>query len=188
MPNQLIEITNIGGKRELYQGYLPGPDDKHELRTLEQIQGRGEDIIKALNGGDPDATPPVPAEEEGPTIKWKRIADRGDSGNGPQVKVSSKENGDIIVIEGNGRFGSYIDAFGGQINYDDGLITGVQGGAFNGWWGTDSIQFDPGTGSIQTLIREFRNGILVSVTNSQGIAGAGTENDPALSVFQMGDT
>lgn len=188
MPNQLIEITNIGGKRELYQGYLPGPDDKHELRTLEQIQGRGEDIIKALNGGDPDATPPVPAEEEGPTIKWKRIADRGDSGNGPQVKVSSKENGDIIVIEGNGRFGSYIDAFGGQINYDDGLITSVQGGAFNGWWGTDSIQFDPGTGSIQTLIREFRNGILVSVTNSQGIAGAGTENDPALSVFQMGDT
>ena len=132
MPNQLIEITNIGGKRELYQGYLPGPDDKHELRTLEQIQGRGEDIIKALNGGDPDATPPVPAEEEGPTIKWKRIADRGDSGNGPQVKVSSKENGDIIVIEGNGRFGSYIDAFGGQINYDDGLITGVQGGTFEG--------------------------------------------------------
>ena len=183
MPNQLIEITNIGGKRELYQGYLPGPDDKHELRTLEQLEGDGEPVLKDLNPGNPEAIPPVPAEEEGPTIKFRRIAERATS---PQVQV--KDGGDVIRIEGNGEFGSYIDAFGGQINYNDGLITGVQGGAFNGWWGTDSIQFDPGTGSIQTLIREFRNGILVSVTNSQGIAGAGTENDPALSVFQMGDT
>jgi hypothetical protein len=183
LPNQLIEITNIGGKRELYQGYLPGPDDKHEFRTLEQLEGDGEPIIKGLDAGDPGADPPVPAEEEGPTIKWRRIAERATS---PQIQV--KDGGNVIRIEGNGNNLSYIDPFEGQINFTDGLVTDIQGGTFNGWWGTDSIQFDPGTGSIQTLIREFRNGILVSVTNSQGIAGAGTEADPGFSVFQMGDT
>jgi hypothetical protein len=35
--NQLMEIANAGGKRELYKGYLAGPDDKHEIRMLEQL-------------------------------------------------------------------------------------------------------------------------------------------------------
>jgi len=47
IPNQLIEITNIeednedGEVRELYEGYEVGPTDKHQFRTLVQIEGEG---------------------------------------------------------------------------------------------------------------------------------------------------
>lgn len=112
MPNQLIEITNIGGKRELYQGYLPGPDDKHELRTIEQIDARGEPVIKPL----------ATNEEEGETIKWKRVADIG---SGAQINVSTVSNGDVIEVRGNGFSLPYIDPFGNGINFDDGLATGL---------------------------------------------------------------
>jgi hypothetical protein len=189
MPNQLIEITNIGGKRELYQGYLPGPDDKHELRTLEQLEGDGEPVLKDLNPGDPEATPPVPAEEEGPTIKFRRIAERATS---PQVQV--KDGGDVIRIEGNGEFGSYIDAFGGQINYNDGLITGVQGGTFNGWWGTIEWVYEAAGGSEETYLhlrQTFRNGILTKVEYWSGVApvdAPGTEGSPAIVVYNMTDS
>jgi len=122
MPNQLIEIANIGGKRELYQGYLVGPDDKHELRTIEQIEARGEEIIKPLDAGDPDADPPVPAEEEGETIKWKRIAENESKG---QIQVTTKDGGDVIEIEGNDVFGSYEDERGGRIDVVDGLVTTI---------------------------------------------------------------
>jgi hypothetical protein len=119
LPNQLIEITNIGGKRELYQGYLPGPDDKHEFRTIEQIDARGEPIIKPLKTG----------EEEGETIKWKRVADIG---SGAQINVSSVADGDVIEVRGNGFNTPYIDPFGNGINFSDGLaeslIEGQEGG------------------------------------------------------------
>ena len=121
MPNQLIEITNIGGKRELYQGYLVGPDDKHELRTIEQLESRGEPVIKPLGEGDAEATPPVPPEEEGETIKWKTIAERATS---PQIRVATKENGDAIVIEGNGENGG-TGGFATLVTYEDGLWTSV---------------------------------------------------------------
>jgi len=121
MPNQLIEIANIGGKRELYQGYLVGPDDKHELRTIEQLESRGEPVIKPLGEGDAEATPPVPPEEEGETIKWKTIAERATS---PQIRVATKENGDAIVIEGNGENGG-TGGFATLVTYEDGLWTSV---------------------------------------------------------------
>lgn len=106
--NQLIEITNIGGKRELYKGYLVGPDDKHELRTIEQIDADGEPVIKPL----------AEDEEEGETIKWKTIKE----GDLAQINVRSDESGDSIIVEGNGVNGSYEDPFGGRVDYYDGLV------------------------------------------------------------------
>ena len=117
LPNQLVEITNIGGKREIYQGYLVGPDDKHEFRSLEQLEGDGEPIIKELDPGDPGGDPPVPAEEEGDTIPFRRIAQRATS---PQVQV--KDGGDVIRVEGN----EYDQSFGGLVkalSVTDGLVT-----------------------------------------------------------------
>jgi hypothetical protein len=138
LPNQLVEITNIGGERELYKGYLPGPDDKHEFRTLEQLEGDGEPIIKELDPGDPEADPPVAPEEEGPTIKWRRVAQRASR---PQVQV--KDGGDVIRIEGNGEMAG-LGGFATLLTYDDGLITSVLDEPF-GYEGEVSIVDGCGT-------------------------------------------
>lgn len=152
MPNQLIEITNIGGKRELYQGYLPGPDDKHELRTLEQLEGDGEPVLKDLNPGNPEAIPPVPAEEEGPTIKFRRVAQRATR---PQITI--KDGGDVIRVEGND-FSSGTGGFAALLNHDDGLATSVLDVPF-GYEGQVSIVDGCGT-----LIHQmgFEKGLLVT--------------------------
>ncbi len=132
MPNQLIEIANIqeddeeGEVRELYKGYLPGPDDKHELRTLVQIDAEGEPVIK-----------PVATGEDPPdSVRFKRV--KPNASQGPQVNVSTQDDGDTIMVEGNGVFISYRDAFGGGLEFTDGLVTakiepeeGVVGDNFN---------------------------------------------------------
>ena len=116
LPNQLIEITNIqedtedGEVRELYKGYLPGPDDKHELRTVVQIEAEGEPIIKPLATG----------EEEGPSIKWKRI--KPNQSRGPQINISTEDDGDTIMIQGNGESIEYTDMLGGGLVFKDGLV------------------------------------------------------------------
>jgi hypothetical protein len=152
MPNQLIEITNIGGKRELYQGYLPGPDDKHELRSLEQLEGDGEPVLKDLDPGDPDADPPVPAEEEGETIKFRRVAQRTTR---PQIQI--KDGGDVIRVEGNEQKGD-TGGFAALLSYDDGLVTSVLDVPF-GYEGVVSIVDGCGT-----IIHQmgFEKGLLVT--------------------------
>lgn len=189
MPNQLVEITNIGGKRELYEGYLPGPDDKHQFRTLEQLEGDGEPVIKDLDPGDPEADPPVAPEEEGPTIKFRRVAERATN---PQIQV--KDGGDVIRVEGNGYDDTYIDPFGGQVAVADGLVTGIQGGAFSGWWGTIEWVYEAAGGSEETYLhlrQTFRNGILTKVEYWSGVApvdAPGTEGSPAIVVFNIIDS
>ena len=184
MPNQLVEIANIGGERELYKGYLIGPDDKHELRTIEQLEGDGEPIILPLDPGDPEADPPVAPESEGDTIKWRRIAQRASS---PQVQV--KDGGDVIRIEGNGFDGGDFSAVRKfSIGIYDGLVTSFLKDELSGWWGTVAIQFDPNGGSLQTLELDFEDGILVAVRCSQGVTGAGTQGDEGFANFQIGDT
>jgi len=149
MPNQLIEILNLGdedteGRRELYKGYDKALD-KHDLRAVEQLQTRGVPIIEPLDPGDEatdpvvtedgtvitPGTPAVPPEEEGDTIKWRTIAERATQA---QIKVVEKEAEEpdedgktrsYIQVEGNSQSGTYFDLFGGQIDYDDGLITGM---------------------------------------------------------------
>ena len=99
LPNQLIKIENIGGKREWYEGYMEGPDDKHKFRTAEQLETRGVGLIAPLDPGSPEeppildaegtivkeGKPAVPPEKEGETLKWK-TADGRASG-------SATENG-----------------------------------------------------------------------------------------------
>jgi hypothetical protein len=112
LPNQLVEIANIGGKREIYKGYTAGPDDKHEVRSLEQLEGEGEPIIKPLGEG----------EEEGDTLPFKMIAE----GERHQVTVRTNAGGDAVVVEGNGTgVLTYADGFDGQISFDDGLVTSI---------------------------------------------------------------
>lgn len=175
LPNQLVEIANTGDGREIYKGYSAGPDDKHEFRSLKQLEGRGEPIIKALDPGDAEADPPVPAEEEGDVIPFKMIAERATQ---PQVRVTA-DGDDIVQIEGNGFDDTYFDPFGGSVSFKDGLATGIAGGAFSGWWGTVIYQ----TGGGLPLGREdYQNGIKVASyfpsTGGTWVAIPGTEEAP----------
>jgi hypothetical protein len=147
MPNQLIEILNLGeeseaGRQEVYKGYDVALD-KHDVRAVLQQQTPGVAIIEPLAAAV-DAVPPVvvdgtvvtpgtpaiPAEEPGDFIRWRTISERQ---TGAQIKVQEKESGELadgekrgyIEVTGNSESGTYFDPFGGQINYDDGLITGI---------------------------------------------------------------
>jgi hypothetical protein len=148
MPNQLIEILNLGeeseaGRQEVYKGYDVALD-KHDVRAVLQQQTPGVAIIEPLAAAVPavppvtDAggtvvtpgTPAIPAEEPGDFIRWRTISERQ---TGAQIKVQEKESGELadgekrgyIEVTGNSESGTYFDPFGGQINYDDGLITGI---------------------------------------------------------------
>jgi hypothetical protein len=70
----------------------------------------------------------------------------------------------------------------------DGLVKSFTKIDDSGWWGTVGIQFDPNGGTLQTLELDFEDGSLVDVRCSQGVTGDGTEADPALVNFQIGDT
>jgi len=178
LPNQLIEIENIGGKRELYQGYLVGPDDKHELRTIEQIEGRGEPIIKPLDPGDPEADPPVPAEEEGETIKWKTIAEKESQA---QIRVSTKDDGDVVQIEGN----SFDQSFGGlvkNLSVNDGLVTGFEdagGDNFNVEYYTWGVTSDGTTGEVFTT----KLSLVFTIYYRDGLASL-TDDMEAVTVYE----
>ena len=176
LPNQLVEIENIGGHRELYKGYEVGPDDKHQLRTLEQTEDRGEAIlVDEPQGG------------EGDTIKFKSIAERATQ---PQVRVTTQGQ-NIVQIEGNGKDLNYTDPFQGQINFIDGLVSDIQGGAFTGWWGTIEWVFEAANGNEETYLhlrQTFTNGILTNVEYWSGlapVAAPGTENAPGGIVFNI---
>ncbi len=94
MPNQLIEILNLGeegeaGRQEVYKGYDVAID-KHDLRAVLQQQTPGVAIIEPLAAAVPavppvtDAggtvvtpgTPAIPAEEAGDYIRWRTVDGR----------------------------------------------------------------------------------------------------------------
>ena len=159
LPNQLVEITNIGGEREWYQGYLVGPDDKHELRTAEQIlPASAEDaapeeeadsghfstaipIIKPLDEAIEAVEPVVDGDGKIITKGTPAVPaeEEGDTikwrfltqrSTAPQVNVQSTAGGGGVLIKGN----DYSENFPGLIKnltVDDGLVTGFEdaGGA-----------------------------------------------------------
>jgi hypothetical protein len=180
-PN-LPEIKNVGGKREVFKARVPA-GDTYDFRTLEQLEGDGEPVIKDLDPGDSEADPPVAPEEEGDTLKFRRVAERATS---PQIQV--KDGGDVIRIEGNEYDSSESAVRKFNISIVDGLVTSFLKDDLSGWWGTVGIQFDPNGGSLQTLELDFEDGILVAVRCSQGVTGDGTEGDPGFVNFQIGDT
>lgn len=108
-PN-LWEGRNVGGFREIYKE-RQNAGDYYEFRTLEQLEGDGHPVLKALE----------PGEQEGDTLKIRRIAERKDYP--PQIKV--EDGGNVIRIRGNSKDLNYFDPFGGQVNVIDGLVTSV---------------------------------------------------------------
>ena len=117
MPNQLIEILNLGeesegGRQELYKGYDIALD-KHDLRSVLQQQTPGVAIIEPLAPAV-DAVPPVvvdgtivtpgtpaiPPEEPGDYIRWRTVDGRAsysESNNAEttrQIEVRQREEDD----------------------------------------------------------------------------------------------
>ena len=114
MPNQLIEILNLGeesegGRQELYKGYDIALD-KHDVRAVLQQQTPGVPIIEPLAPAV-DAVPPVvvdgtivtpgtpaiPPEEPGDYIRWRTLDGRvsgGEQSNpdtSRQIEVRERE-------------------------------------------------------------------------------------------------
>lgn len=114
MPNQLIEILNLGeedeeGRQEIYKGYDKAID-KHDLRSVLQQQTPGVPIIEPLAPAV-DAVPPVvvdgtivtpgtpaiPPEEPGDYIRWRTLDGRvsgGEQSNpdtSRQIEVRERE-------------------------------------------------------------------------------------------------
>ena len=114
MPNQLIEILNLGeesegGRQELYKGYDIAID-KHDLRSVLQQQTPGVPIIEPLAPEVP-AVPPVvvdgqivtpgkpaiPPEEPGDYVRWRTLDGRvsgGEQSNpdtSRQIQVRERE-------------------------------------------------------------------------------------------------
>lgn len=188
LPNQLVEITNIGGKREIYEGYLPGPDDKHQFRSLEQLEdGNGYEapVIKALQEG----------EEEGDTIPFVGLGvlqpQSGDDKPTRPANFEASGDNKVSLLNFTGVDGPInIPVGGGVLNFAGGLCTGGAGngdpGSGEGLWGQIGWQYAPPVGSIQSMILFVENGIIKRVTNTQGVLGDGTEGDPIFTNFQTG--
>ena len=105
MPNQLIEILNLGeeseaGRQEVYKGYDIAID-KHDLRAVLQQQTPGVPIIEPLAPGVP-AEPPVivdgqivaagkpaiPPEEPGDYIRWRTLDGRASYSESSNINTS----------------------------------------------------------------------------------------------------
>ena len=151
MPNQLIEILNLGeedeeGRQEVYKGYDKALD-KHDVRAVLQQQTPGVAIIEPLAAAV-DAVPPVvvdgtvvtpgspaiPAEEAGDYIRWRTIADRSSEGSGadPQIIVEEMENDEedetgkkrkFVKVRGNEVNESHSDVGLFDIDIVDGLVS-----------------------------------------------------------------
>ena len=126
MPNQLIEILNLGeeseaGRQEVYKGYDIALD-KHDVRAVLQQQTPGVAIIEPLAPAV-DAVPPVvvdgtivtpgtpaiPAEEPGDYIRWRTVSERQ---SGAQIKVEEKKSGELA----DGKKRGYIEITGNSVN------------------------------------------------------------------------
>ena len=132
MPNQLIEILNLGeedegGRQEIYKGYDKAID-KHDLRAVLQQQTPGVAIIEPLDQGkeaeppveipNPDGPgtilvtpgkPAIPPEEPGDFIRWRTISERQ---TGAQIKVEEKKSGELA----DGKKRGYIEITGNSVN------------------------------------------------------------------------
>ena len=152
MPNQLIEILNLGeegegGRQEIYKGYDIALD-KHDVRAVLQQQTPGVPIIEPLApavdavppvtdaGGTviTPGTPAIPPEEPGDYIRWRTIADRSSEGSdgNPQIIVEEMENDEedetgrkrkFVKVRGNTVNESHSDVGLFDIDIVDGLVS-----------------------------------------------------------------
>ena len=126
MPNQLIEILNLGeeseaGRQEVYKGYDVALD-KHDVRAVLQQQTPGVAIIEPLAAEVPavppvvvdgtvvtPGTPAIPPEEPGDYIRWRTVSERQ---SGAQIKVEEKKSGELA----DGKKRGYIEITGNSVN------------------------------------------------------------------------
>ena len=105
MPNQLIEILNLGeeseaGRQEVYKGYDIAID-KHDLRAVLQQQTPGVPIIEPLAPEVPavppvvvdgqvvtPGTPAIPPEEPGDYIRWRTLDGRASYSESSNINTS----------------------------------------------------------------------------------------------------
>ena len=181
MPNQLIEILNLGeegeaGRQEVYKGYDKAID-KHDLRAVLQQQTPGVPVIEPLAAAVPavppvvvdgtvvtPGTPAIPAEEPGDYIRWRTISERQ---TGAQIKVEEKESGELadgekrgyIEITGNNYTNFLGEQFITLLETNDGLVTEFTGTPF-GMDETVRVINECGT-RVDILV--FEKGLLVRV-------------------------
>jgi hypothetical protein len=156
MPNQLIEILNLGeeseaGRQEVYKGYDVALD-KHDVRAVLQQQTPGVAIIEPLAPAV-DAVPPVvvdgtvvtpgtpaiPAEEAGDYIRWRTVDGRdstSDNGSSRQIEVRERKEDNeelpgqkkrVVEVVGNDFTQFTSDEFIVEMESNDGLCKRFRG-------------------------------------------------------------
>jgi hypothetical protein len=157
MPNQLIEILNLGeeseaGRQEVYKGYDVALD-KHDVRAVLQQQTPGVAIIEPLAPEVPavppqtDAggtvvtpgSPAIPAEEPGDYIRWRTIDGRdstSDNGSSKQIEVRERKEDNeelpgqkkmVVEVVGNDFTQFTSDEFIVEMESNDGLCKRFRG-------------------------------------------------------------
>lgn len=117
MPNQLIEIEQVGGEVELFKSYVEA-SDRHQIRTL-----------KALEGGSGGISVLQVLETPEDTVNFKWV---GPGGSPIQINVEA-EGDEGIIVKGNGASGlfTFLDCDNMPVvsfEVADGLITSPSGG------------------------------------------------------------
>lgn len=143
---------------EIGKTYESG-DDKIHFRTLMQMEGDGQPIIKADAEG----------AEKPDSIKFKRIIDRGTDA---QVEVTDQDG--AILVRGNSYDNDITDAHKVTFTVRDGLVESMTKIETTGWWGSVTARI--GSGDI-VFVLGFEDGLLTSVNNYSGVV-TGTQASP----------
>jgi hypothetical protein len=188
MPNQLIEILNLGeeseaGRQEVYKGYDVALD-KHDVRAVLQQQTLGVPIIEPLAAEVPavppvvvdgtvvtPGTPAIPAEEAGDYIRWRTVDGRdstSDNGSSRQIEVRERKEDNeelpgqkkrVVEVVGNDFTQFTSDEFIVEMESNDGLCKRFRGIPF-GMDETVRVINECGT-RVDILV--FEKGLLVRV-------------------------
>jgi hypothetical protein len=153
-----VKEESGGVTYEIGKTYESG-DDKIHFRTLMQMEGDGQPIIKEDEEG----------AEKPDSIKFKRIIDRG-----TDAEVEVKDQDGAILVRGNSYDHDIVDAHKVTITVRDGLVQSMTKIETTGWWGTAS--FINGAGD-PVFSLGFEDGILTSVNDYGGVV-AGTQASP----------
>ncbi len=153
-----LEVEEAGTIYRIGKTY-DDASDKVQLRTLLQLDGDGEPVIK----DDEVGTPPADS------IRFRRIVDLGTDA---EVHVSNQDG--AILVRGNSYDEEVSDAHKVSITVKDGLVTDLTKIDATGWWGTISAML--GNGDLVYAVT-FEDGILVSAVDYGGNV-PGTEAAP----------
>jgi hypothetical protein len=168
-----LEVEEAGTIYRIGKTY-DDASDKVQLRTLLQLDGDGEPVIK----DDEIGTPPADS------IRFRRIVQRTTQ---PQVRVSNQDG--AILVRGNSYDADVADAHRVTITVKDGLVTDLTKVVTTGWWGIILHQFFTSITDSEPYTQlqlEYEDGLLVSVMTQapgQGFAViTGTENAPGAAI------